>query len=162
MENPDDAGGAEAPPVFPGFILTEERTPAEIVAWWDELVAVFTAVATAADARVAALDAELNHLKGARGIAERCRVARLRTERTQRLAAAEAVEFEAYGLFEGTLSEFSPRLIQMLQAEGMAIPDDDEMAVAVFWDCLQRPAIEHCAHLPLRQIARDFARDCRF
>ena len=98
---------------MPAFVLTEERTPAEIVAWWDDL-------------------AEFAALKGARTSAKRRRAAQLRVERARLLGKAEAVGFEAYGTFEGTLSEFSPRLIRLIQAEGLDVADDDEMTVAVF------------------------------
>ncbi len=143
-------------PALPSLALSADTTPGAILAWWDDLVEIFTRAADEAKGKLAPLRAELDALKAERTGEARRRTRRLREEEREILGAAEAVEFAAYGLFEGTLAEFSPQLIQMLQAEGLDIPDDDEMAVAEFRDCLQRPAIEWCAQMPLREIVRHF------
>lgn len=146
----------EAAIVLPDYAVTEDSTPAAIIAWWDKLVAAFTQEAEAIRPELTYLESELAGLKGQRTGVSRRRAAQLRAARENLLARAEAVEFAAYGLFEGTLGEFSPRLIALMQAQGLDVPDDDEMAVAEFWDCLQRPAIEWCAELSLRDIIREF------
>lgn len=158
FEEPSEVpGAADEAVALPSFALSEDRTPAEIRAWWDALVATFTCAAKEAEQKAAPLEAELAGLKGVRTATARQRARFLRTEREQLLARAEAVEFAAYAAFEGALAEFSPRLITLMQAAGLDVADDDEMAVANFWECLERPAIEYCAEQPLRELVRDFA-----
>ena len=136
------------------FALTPESTPAAIVVWWDDLVQIFTTVAEQAKQEIVPIDAELTALSRPNSGEPRRRKRMLIEKKTALLDGAEAVEFEAYALFEATLSEFSPTLISPLQAAGLDIPDDYEMAVANFWDCLERPVIEHLADVPLREIIR--------
>lgn len=156
LENPSEPEIEAGLPEFPALELSEETTPAAILAWWDQLVEIFSRESDLAQPRLQSLRAENATAKSERTKEARGRIRRLRAEEEQILARIEAVEIEAYGLFEGTLSEFSPRLIRLFQAEGLDVPDDDEMAVAEFWDCLHRPAIEWCAQIPIREIARHF------
>ena len=153
------SGGEEM--ALPHFALTEEATPGQIVGWWDDLVARFRAERRAAEERAKPIEEKIAALKGQRTKEARAAVRRLREERDIWLARAEEVERTAYAMFEAALGEFAPRLIAMLQAEGLDIADDDEMATAVFWDCLQRPDIEYCAGMTLREIAKVFVREAR-
>jgi hypothetical protein len=80
----------------------------------------------------------------------------LREERELLFARAEDTEFRAYALFEQALNDFTPRLKELLRIEGIVVETDDDSTIADFWDCLQRPAIEYLASVPLREIAKRF------
>lgn len=144
---------------LPRYIVTPASTPGAILQWWDALVSGYVGNTDSAEVRAKAIEAEIALLRGNRDGASRRQIRALRAKCDEIRREAIAFEFEASALFEATLSEFSPALIAMLQAEGLAIPDDDEMSVACFWDCLQRPAIEYVANVPLSELAREYARE---
>ena len=150
------AGHLSAP--FRPFVITPDTTPASIVQWWDELCAAIDAARDTAAANAAALDAELATLRAARGGDAGQRKRMLRAQRQALAAAAELVDVTAHAAFEAALDEFSPRLVTLLQAAGLRLEhDDNEHTIARFWDCLQRPAIEHVATSAIRDIAPAFA-----
>ncbi len=143
---------AEGRTPLPAFVLADDTTPADVLRWWDELVAVFTSEVDAAKANAEPLTAELAKLKAQRTRDARHRAAKLREERDAIFARAEEVELRAYALFERTLTEFTPRLMELFAEAGAVVPTDRDPSIEYFWDCLQRPAIEHLAHAPLREI----------
>ena len=152
-------GPADEPVSLPQFFVSEEKTPGAIIDWWYELVGIFTAGAREAKTKVAPLEAEITALKGQRTGEARRRKAQLREERDRIFARAEATEFEAYGMFEAALEEFTPRLIELMKTEGVVLESDGESEIASFWDCLHRPDIEYCSDMPLREIVRHFCRE---
>lgn len=142
--------------LLPEFVIVDETTPGDLLRWWDDLVAIFTSEMERTKANAEPLTAELAKLKGQRTTEARRRAAKLREQRELLFARAEDTEFRAYALFEQALTDFTPRLKELLRAGGVAVEADDDSAIADFWDCLQRPAIEHYASLPLREIAKRF------
>lgn len=145
---------------FPQYAITPSSTPGGIVRWWEKLTCLYVDNTEAAESRAKVLEAEMAALRGDRSGEARRRVRALRAQCDEIRSAACAYEHEAAATFEAALSEFSPALIAMLQAAGLPLADDDEMTVARFWDCLQRPAIEHVADDALFDIAVAFARFC--
>ena len=57
-----DPGPADEPISLPQFVVSEEKTPGAIIAWWCELVGIFTAEAREAKTKVAPLEAEITAL----------------------------------------------------------------------------------------------------
>jgi hypothetical protein len=112
-----------------------------------------------AKTKVAPLEAEITALKGQRTGEARRRKTQLREGRDRIFARAGATEFEAYGMFEAALEEFTPRLIELMKTEGVVLESDGESEVASFWDCLHRPDIEYCSEMPLREIVLHFCRE---
>lgn len=158
----DDAAAvmpASVPSPLPGYTITAASTPAAILAWWDTLTSLYMANTAAAEASAKSLEAEIASMRTDRSGEARRRKRALRVQCDEIRGKAIAHELVAYGMFEAALGEFSPASIAMLQAGGLAIADDDEMTVACFWDCLQRPAIEYVADMALSEIAAAYAKD---
>jgi hypothetical protein len=63
---PEQSGPAESAAIeLPKFSLSEETTPAQIVAWWDGIVEIFTEKADRTKEVLKPIDAELAGIKGA-------------------------------------------------------------------------------------------------
>lgn len=139
---PEPGAAPPRAPALPALALNAQRTPTEIVAWWDELDALAAAAKRAAATACAPLLAELAALLAQTSATARRRAARWQAVCAQQRASAEAIAGTALAACEGSLAEFSPRLIAMLQAEGLEIADDDELVVAEFWVSLQPPLLE--------------------
>jgi hypothetical protein len=160
LSSSDDGAAAEASPSpLPHYKIEMTSTPATIVAWWDALVVKIEEARELATSRAKPLHDQISALRGSRTGNARQRIRALRAQCEAVDADAEAVDFEAHALFEAALGEFSPALIRLLQAAGLSIPDDEEMAVAEFWDVLQRPAIEYVGQRPIADLARAYAEE---
>lgn len=156
LANDSAKSGPEERTPLPVLAIVDETTPGNLLQWWDDLVAIFTSEMEVANAKAEPLAAELAKLKGLRTTEARRRVTMLREERELLFARAEDTEFRAYAVFEQALNDFTPRLKELLRIEGIVVETDDDSAIADFWDCLQRPAIEYLASVPLRKIAKRF------
>ncbi len=149
-----------APVEFPAFALSEETTPAEILGWWDSIVEKIELAWQAGEKRAAPLTEELRGLKGKRDGASRRLAASLRARICDVMTAAKAVHGRGYALFETTIADFAPRLTKLIVDQGVVSDDDYETEVDDFWQCLQRPDIEHNSKMTLREIVKFFWRDC--
>lgn len=156
----DAPAATSAASPLPQYVVTPASTPGAILAWWDTLTGLYVTNTEGAEARAKVLEDGIAALRGNRNGEARRRIRELRSQCDEIRAEAYAYEMQAYASFEAALGEFSPTLIGLLQAAGLQIADDDEMTVACFWDCLQRPAIEHVADDPLSKIAVAFAQSC--
>lgn len=145
---------------LPEYVITPASTPGGILHWWETLTGLYVTNTENAEARVKVLESEIAALRRDRNGESRRRIRALRAQCDEIRSEACTYELQASAKFEAALGEFSPALIGMLQAAGLPIADDDEMTVARFWDCLQRPAIEHVADVPLSQLAVAFAQLC--
>ncbi len=149
---------ANSKELLPVLEISPGTTPGEINRWWDKLVVVFDEAAREAQTKAEPLEHDIRGLKGKRDKASRLRVAQLREGIAAIFCSALKRKDDAYALFESTLEAFAPKLREIFRALNVSTEDDYTSETEEFWQCLQRPDIEHNADVQLSEVARVFAR----
>ncbi|OAM91769.1 hypothetical protein OH491_24900 [Termitidicoccus mucosus] len=152
---PESPPPPEIPKItLPEFTLTENSTPRDIQTWWELMIITVEQERIAAKPRLDIIKSELKSLTGKLTWDQRERKKILRQKQDELGATANAMLGAFQRIFETTLEDFTPSLLAMLRETELKTEDNVLTAADEFWECLQRPDIEHVCQASLRDITR--------
>jgi hypothetical protein len=162
MDTPSASSSSPATPpppkiILPEFTLTEDSTPGDIQVYWEDLTAIAEQEQSDINSQLDCIKAELNTLVGKCSPEQRERKKILRQkEKNLKTIAYSSILGTFQTVLLTTLEEFTPRLLDLLRETELETEEEILEAAEGFWECLERPAIEHVGHTSLRDIAHQW------